>query len=461
MQHATPPTSNKTGFLGANIHHRIDNDLAWSEGLGDKLKQLGTLSLRFPGGEMADKYDWESNPSEADVQTQHAQDLDYLEFLREAKAIDIKEIFFVVNLESAFLASGNLEENILRYAQKAARWVKAVKEHGYKVNYWEIGNESNHRGTTFVLTASEYAHALSVFSREMRKIDSNIKIAANGPVGVNASGFADRLTAEQLRYFRGAGKFVCGKKAKLGCIDKIREAKPGIAKPQSWWDTLIEVAPNEFDVAIIHQYTVAKLPKTLKHKFWETERILQLRTRLTHNIGKPIEISITEWNIPPRRRVVTDRNKAVLNNAIKLGNYMAAGVGHAIFWPLRYTTAEGKERALLSLETMTPTPLYRAFEQIKSVLSGKYITQSVLGNEIYMLQTRTPDAYQLMLVNQGKSTNRISLEPPEDSNFIVQVNQLSGPNMIGGAVCESAISRKNTLITSHPNSLTTITFRSP
>jgi hypothetical protein len=140
---------------------------------------------------------------------------------------------------------------------------------------------------------------------------------------------------------------------------------------------------------------------------------------------------------------------------------MAAGVGHAIFWPLRYTSAEGKERALLSLKTMTPTPLYRALEQIKPVLSGKYITQSALGNEIYMLQTRTPDAYQLMLVNQGESTTRISLEPPEDSNFIVQVNQLSGPNMIGGAVCESAISRMNTLVTSHPNSLTAITFRYP
>lgn len=447
-------------LLGANVLYFIDDDKTWNAGLGEKLNRLRLSALRFPGGEVADQYDWEKGGKEKlgisagnDGSEDFAPFTDGLEFLKRAKVAGIPDIYFVVNLEGAFVAPGDRGENIRRYAEKAARWVAEVKRQGFVVKYWEIGNESNHDSTTFTLTAAEYAGALAIFSREMKRADPQIKIAANGPTGVNASGFADKFTKEQLEFFRGKGRKLCGKKPEKGCIEKIRQVIPGTVKPVAWWDVLAARAGRDFDMAVIHSYSMVKLPKSFeKSESKEMRQVQRLRERLEQETGRRIAISVTEWNVPPKRRENIASGDAALANVIKLGNYLAAGVEHALFWPLRYPDSE---RALLTMDGLEVTPMYRAFEAVAPVMNGAYAGQKVLAAGVYALKTNTTSGERVMLVNTGNHPLQVDLRLQDGRSHEVQVNQLTGENMSGGETCRGSSIENGVSITLPPGSLTT------
>lgn len=450
-------------LLGVNILFHIDDDKAWNEGLPAKLRQLGLSSLRFPGGEVADRYDWETGGrdnarvTDKESPAEAAGYTDYLEFLERAKAAGIADIYFVVNLESAFLAPGDRDENVRRYAGKAARWVAEVRRRGYRVKYWEIGNESYLDGTTFPLTAAEYADALSVFSGVMKQADPSIVIAANGPSGEESNGFADKLTREQLEFFRGKGRKLCGRKPDKDCIVRIREAVPGIEKPEPWWGVVSARAGNDFDMAVIHSYSRVKLPKRPDGAgLRELKQVRRLRAMLERKTGREIAVSVTEWNVPPKRRETLARGAAALSNVVKLGNYMAAGVEHAHLWPLRYPGTESEVRMLLTMEGLEITPMYRALEAVAPVMNAAFGGQEVLANGVYALQTTATDGERVALVNAGNHARAVHLQLAAGTPHGVKVHQLSGDSMSGGEICGASGALGDVSISLPPGSLTTV-----
>lgn len=451
-------------LLGVNALYWIDDDKAWEQGLGERLKQLKISTLRFPGGEVADNFDWEQNalerpdqfPKEATTPQLKAQRLDYLEFLEQARKIGAENLFFVVNLEGAFLAAGDREENILRYAQKAGHWVTEVKRHGYHVKYWEIGNESYLKQTSYPMTSAEYAHALSIFAREMRKADPSILIAALGPEGIQASGFADSLTPEQLRYFRSNGNDICANRHGPECLKEIRRTVPGVAQPVPWWEILLRDAPADFDAAVIHNYGTADLPVgRMENRFQESNKISKLQNLLDQGTGRHIWVEVTEWNVPKNREEFGGAD-IVLDNAIKLGNYMAAGVDHALFWPVRFKNND--DRALLSFDGSDPTAMYRAFDLLSPMLSGAFVEQLSLGAGIYFLQTRAPDGERVLLVNRGKTSKQVSVDFTGNEARETMVNQVSGQAMSGGELCHTLETSSGIALTMPPDSLTVISL---
>ena len=448
-------------FLGVNNLYSIDDDTAWNQqNLGQKLSQLGIGALRYPGGEVADNYDWETNSQERSNQTSaesssaKSQRLDYLEFLKNAAQIGVSDIFFVVNVEGAFISPGNRDENILRYAKKAARWVDEVKRHGYKVKYWEIGNEAYLPGTTYPLSAEEYAQALKVFYREMKQVDPSIQIGAIGPDHTGKHGFVDGLTNEQQTYLRqkaeGKSGNTCQRKGKKGkdCVNLITQSSQGKTTETPWWDTVIANAKNSFDFAVIHNYGLDR--NLLK----ESREIQNLRSYLNQNTGRSIDLNITEWNIPPSKRVAINAEDMPLDDAVKLGNYLAAGVSHAIYWPIRY---KDDERALLSFENSGITPVYKALVMISPVLQGEFVNQLSLEKDVYFLQTQSNQGMAALLVN--RSTEAKLVNATLNAPSTVEINQLNTLTEKNTVMNEKAKQPSNILeLQLPPKSITVLTY---
>lgn len=407
-------------FLGVNNLYSIDNEAAWTQqGLDKKLLQLGVTTLRYPGGEVADNYDWETNSPEG---------LDYLKFLSHAKQINANDLFFVVNVEGAFLSTGNKDENILRYAKKAARWVEEVKKHGYRVKYWEIGNESYLTGTSYPLTAEEYAQTLKIFYKEMKQVDPSIQIGVIGPNRIGMQGFLDGLTPEQQAYFRQTSERANGKKVntcqrqgKRGkeCAQLIKQSTPDETKTTKtpWWDAVLANAKNSFDFAVIHSYELED--DLLK----QSKIIKEIHAYINDNAGKNIELDVTEWNIPPSKRTNINAEDIPLNTAVKLGNYLAAGVSHAIFWPMRYKDQD--RRALLTFDSFNLTSTYKTLALIAPLLQGEFVNQVNLGNDVYFLQTQSNQEMVAMIVNRSQKAKLISVDSLNTASN-VDIKQLDG-----------------------------------
>lgn len=412
------------GFLGTNILYWIDVDEVWAKGgLPERLKELGLKTLRYPGGEVADNYDWETNsverkdkfPFEAKTEEEHQGRLDYKEFLAYASKLGIKNIFFVVNLEGAFFLPGNLNENIEHYADKAARWVNAVRKAGYAVPYWEIGNESYLR-SAYPLTAREYASALKVFYRKMKAADPSIKIGAIGPhnpFGEDGAGYADALGPIANERFRS----VLLKEKKEPCKDLNKNAcarslgARSAISPPGWWDVILEDARDSFDFVVIHRYRTTRVkdkkvsfegPLTLKDDIHDLKKYIEAKK------GARVELALTEWNTPKQVDDVMTESEHLLDVAEQMGNYLEGGVDYALYWPFRM---RGSKFPILSYNTKEPRPTYHLFRLFNRFGEASLCTADYdRSSGVYVLCTIDNKSFGLLLVNRTKEAKRLILE---------------------------------------------------
>jgi hypothetical protein len=413
------------GFLGTNVLYWIDDDEAWAKGdVPARLKELGIKTLRYPGGEVADNYDWETNsierknrfPFEAKTEEERRSRLDYKEFLANVAKIGVKNIFFVVNLEGAFFQPGDINENIERYAEKAARWVKAVREAGYMVPYWEIGNESYLR-SAYPLTAREYASALKVFYRKMKAVDPSIKIGAIGPhspYGDVGESYADALGPIANQRYRAAlvksEEEPCKELNKKACARSFG-AKPA-ANPPKWWEVMLEEARYSFDFVVIHRYGTIHLrerqadfssSQTLK------DYISDLKKYIEDKKGARVELALTEWNTPRQVADAMTENEHLIDIAEQMGNYLEGGVDYALYWPFRM---KGKQFPIVSFDTFKPRPPYQLFKLFNNIIrNGNQCTADYdRGSGVYVLCSQDSDSFGLMLVNRTKEEKRLAFE---------------------------------------------------
>lgn len=140
------------------------------------LANAGVRFFRWPGGSIADTFDWRSNLFE------------FNDFLSLFHAVDAKGAVMTVNYGSGT-------------PQEAAAWVRyADVTHHDGLRYWEIGNEiygDGEYGTTWEEDLrphkgpAAYAHNLVTFARAMRAVDPRIQIGAVATIpGVWPSGIA-------------------------------------------------------------------------------------------------------------------------------------------------------------------------------------------------------------------------------------------------------------------------------
>lgn len=460
---ASPPH----GAMGASTLYYFDDDSALeSPRLGHALQSAGLTTLRFPGGELADNYDWETHslerprawPGEAADAVGKDARTDYREFLEFARKNAIEDLFFVVNLDGAFRAEGDRQDNIRRYAEKAARWVARVKQSGFKVKYWEIGNEPERSGS-LPLTAAEYANALTVFSDMMRAADPSIKIGAAGPNALNKVGFADRLTDAQLTYLRSRGgnsRAVCPSLSVKQCVQKIKRAVPGQATAVPWWHSLTSLAGGHFDFAAIHRYTLVNSQRATQQdgRMVLTARLQRLRKFLESKLKRPVPIALTEWNTPSQKQRPKTEIDHLLQVATQLGNNLVAPVDFMHYWPMR--TPVDHFRPIL-LADGSASRVARLHGLYRDTVSDSAIAEQMPSPGIYLLHANTSDRSGLIAVNLNETTRvlRWHLNKPAGANL--KVLRLAD-NSVGQAIesrCIGQISnREKVYLTLPARSLT-------
>lgn len=146
-----------------------------------KIKASGVTLLKYPGGNDADHYRWnspENNESEMDTD-------EYLALCRETGA----EPFITINFNES--------------PQLAAEWVRYCNlTRGYGVKYWEVGDEQWGSWAKGHSSPEGYAKRFAEFAAAMKAVDPSIKIATNVALAGNApslGGGSEGWTARVLR----------------------------------------------------------------------------------------------------------------------------------------------------------------------------------------------------------------------------------------------------------------------
>ncbi|MGC8595691.1 MAG: discoidin domain-containing protein [Candidatus Kryptoniota bacterium] len=145
-----------------------------------KVKDAGFTLLKYPGGNDADHYIWNSpNNSDGEMNTD-----EYAALLYALGA----EGFITVN----FNESPELAANWVRYCNK-------IKCYGIK--YWEVGDEQWGTWARGHTTPERYAERFIQFVKAMKGVDSTIKIAANVQPSDDPEGWTCRV-------LKAAGEYI-------------------------------------------------------------------------------------------------------------------------------------------------------------------------------------------------------------------------------------------------------------
>jgi len=150
----TPKTNGvvSPGIFGVQLKFFMEtNAIVGLENFQKLLKWLNPKSFRFPGGESAENYHLETrtveNPKWFYGQGSPKGDLNTDRFMEIAKNFNGSKVM-VLNYK-AWLARGDMEGCF----KEAEAWVTYCKDKGYKVEYWEFGNElylkNNNQGHAF------------------------------------------------------------------------------------------------------------------------------------------------------------------------------------------------------------------------------------------------------------------------------------------------------------------------
>ncbi|MBI3111099.1 MAG: discoidin domain-containing protein [Ignavibacteriales bacterium] len=145
-----------------------------------KIKASGTTLLKYPGGNQADRYVWNSPDNPA---TEMDTD-EYIAFCRETGA----EPFITINFNES--------------PELAADWVQYCNlQRGYGVKLWEVGDEQWGWWAKGHAPPEEYAKKYISFVKAMKSVDPTIKVATNVPLGSHPENWTERV-------LRAAGEYV-------------------------------------------------------------------------------------------------------------------------------------------------------------------------------------------------------------------------------------------------------------
>ncbi|MGA3244318.1 MAG: discoidin domain-containing protein [Bacteroidota bacterium] len=138
----------------------------------EKIKASGITLLKYPGGNDADQYVWNSKAN-------NASEMDTDEYIALCRAVGA-EPFITINFNEP--------------PELAAAWVRYCNlERGYNVRLWEVGDEQWGTWARGHVPPEQYAQKYVGFVKAMRAVDPSIKVATNVPLGPHPENWAERV----------------------------------------------------------------------------------------------------------------------------------------------------------------------------------------------------------------------------------------------------------------------------
>ena len=160
----------------------------------DEVRQLGVPIVRYPGGNFVSGYNWldgvgpkQDRPRVLDKawNTIETNQFGTNEFMAWCKNVEAKPLM------GLNLGTGTPEKAaaLVEYCnvEKGTKWSDLRRSHGveqpYKVEHWCLGNEMDGPWQIGHMTAAEYGMKAQDAARQMRDVDSSLKLIACGSSG--------------------------------------------------------------------------------------------------------------------------------------------------------------------------------------------------------------------------------------------------------------------------------------
>ncbi len=379
-------------LYGVNALFWIDDDAVRADGrVTKRLRELPCGFMRFPGGTVADNYHWKTqrldDPS-LYPKTEGPQTTDTDEFIAWCREVGAEPLM-VVNAQSGVIA-GDLEAGL----REAAEWVDYCnRQRGYRVRYWEIGNEIFLNCPRRPMTAQEYASLLSRFSQAMKRVDPAIQIGAIGPPQAKHIVLMDRLPGGERQRL-----LVMPLKAREEEMKRLATRTPK-DRGDAWWPTLIRQAGRDFDFATVHIYpwggTFDKFAAKPLAFAGDMAEIKQLFAQELPD--RRIPLAITEWNLGRQRQTRGIGSALIL--AELQGNWLYGGVDMANFWSTRFPSQAFP--MLLDYETHEPQPPYQVLQLFASKLGSELLACNSSSSQIYAAAGCEGKRLNLILLNKS------------------------------------------------------------
>ncbi len=253
---------------GYGVHTSVYDNAFTPPDLPDKLKAAGVTALRYPGGSYADIYHWKTHSATAGATIYINPNDTFDNFMTKDVLPSGAQAIITVNYGSNAAGTGGGDP------AEAADWVRyANKEKGWKIHYWEIGNEIGGNG----FFGTEWEMDLHAPKGDNRKGNPALSQAAYG-----------RNSLEFIRAMKAVDPTI-----KIGVGVDMPDSNPGTGN-----EALFKEVKDKIDFVIVHWY-----PKASSTDLTVTEdikpQVSALRDEIARFAGasqKNIPIAITETN---------------------------------------------------------------------------------------------------------------------------------------------------------------------
>lgn len=420
-------TSNdiSTSFYGVNTLYWLqDDETRVNKNLNEHLKNLQLGIMRYPGGEISDNFHWRTNTlndpdsfpySKSPLDSKIRMDFD--EFIAWSKSLGTTASI-VVNLEN-----GYVDNDIEKAANLAADWVRYANiTKGYKIKYWEIGNETDILETRYPVTSSQYANALKIFSKKMKAVDPSIKIGAVGPVNYNVIANIELLSQHEINKIHEIKK-----QSNLSSVRKfikslaVKKRKKRLSQKERqnkiWWSVVAEEAGEYFDFAIVHRYySNRKQNSQLTTPLNFDRPIKKLRDHLIEITQKEIPIAITEWSFPKNSHLSGIYKS--LTMAEMIGDYLKSGALFTEYFPMY--KHKKNYRSLFKYKSLDPKPIYHVYKAFSSTAANTIFKTQCNNTMLYTIATYDSEEsiLNLYIINKSSKKREIDIDLPFNASAI-------------------------------------------
>lgn len=357
------------GASSANLCWLLNSDLKRPnphQSFEAAVSELGTGSLRFPYGHLADNYFWHTPPYEdvenglrprvaAMSQTPGKWEwavepngafksaMDFDEFMALCQRQNIKPLV-VVNVFSFKYEGG---PTLSELVEAAAEWVKYAKKKDYHVAYWQIGNEVDHHPK--LMTRQEYVDVYEKIVTAMKEVDPSINVG------------------------------------------------PGILSNVSFFKTIMEQCPGLIDFTSCHQYMWSFIESCKTYDLWKKSENLfipnvQKMQRAVNNSAKPgMEIVITETGVSPSNKGMGSINntwKALWWFEVLMNELSQPNVKYSYFWGTHspwngpYDNEKDDVGVLFRLDNNSRKPIAEVVKLVNENVPEKLVEATLVSDYI-------------------------------------------------------------------------------
>lgn len=286
--------------VGMNLNFLLDQ-----EAVTIPSKELKIGSLRYPMGEIADYYLFNSNnPTQPKISIRDTSLwfssftnsdgtwknlLNFDKFISICRSINA-EPFVVIGIDALAYQGDSLRATPKEVLQAAVDWVKYANiTKKYHIKHWEIGNEIDLPNAHLNWTAEKYAKIVVQFAQAMKQVDPSIEIGANGMTG------------------------------------------------SVWWDKVMPIVRNDVDFLVTHQYSSMNSYEQWSTNNWNYTHNLETAKKTIETYKPNLKLNVTESSSFNPSKSHANNIWKMLHNFEMIGNILSFNkVDYFHFWISRW-----------------------------------------------------------------------------------------------------------------------------